>query len=353
MSEPIESVPSSVLAALDAWEGLAGAHVEALRGGLVNSSYAVSTRDGEFIAQRVNPIFSRGIHENTLAVSGHLAQKGEPSVELVSTRDGRLFVDHAEAGCVRLLVRRKGVTFDVCRGPTQAHSAGALIARFHQALADFDAPLHPLGFPLHDTARHLEDLRDALARYTEHAFHADVARLAEKIRLAVAEWAPRETLPQRVVHGDLKFSNVLFAGDSPPECERALALIDLDTLCRLPLYYDLGDAWRSWCNARGEDESEAELDLAIFEASAEGYLGELASPPDRDELVSLAEGLERLSLEVCARFAADALEESYFDWDPARFASAAEHNWLRARGQWSLHEQAKATRSDRLRFLLG
>jgi hypothetical protein len=130
-------------------------------------------------------------------------------------------------------------------------------------------------------------------------------------------------------------------------------LIDLDTLCRLPLYYDLGDAWRSWCNVRGEDCAEAELDTRIFEASAEGYLAARREALSRDELVSFAEAIERLSLEVCSRFAADTLLESYFDWDRQRFARAAEHNWLRAQGQWSLHEQARATRDERLHFLLG
>jgi Ser/Thr protein kinase RdoA (MazF antagonist) len=353
MPESSAPVPPSVLAALGAWKGLEGAHVEPLPGGLVNTSYAVRTPDATFIAQRVNPIFSPRIHDNIVAVSSHLASKGELSVELVPTRDGRLFVEQAGEGCIRLLARLDGTTFDICSGAAPARSAGALIARFHEALADFDARLHPLGFPFHDTRRHLDDLGDALGRHVGHAFHSDVARLADVVLHASREWSPGESLPCRVVHGDLKFSNVLFAGASPPDSDRAAALIDLDTLCRLPLYYDLGDAWRSWCNTRGEDASEAELDASIFEASAEGYLSALSSSPSRDELVSFGEALERISLEVCARFAADVLEESYFDWDPARFASAAEHNWLRARGQWSLYEQAKATREERLRFLLG
>lgn len=353
MPESPVPLPAQILSALGAWEGLESARIEPLPGGLVNTSYAVHTPQAEYVAQRVNPIFSPRIHDNIEAVTRHLARRGEPTIELVPTRDGRLYVDQQEQGCVRLIARLSGRTFDVCQSASQAHSAGELIGRFHDALADFAGELHPLGFPYHDTRRHLADLREALSRHPEHPLHADVSCLAASIFDTATGWSDSSGLPRCVIHGDLKFSNVLFEGDTPPASERATTLIDLDTLCQLPLYYDLGDAWRSWCNVRGENSCEAELVGRLFEASAEGYLSARSQALSHDELVSFAEALERLSLEVCARFAADVLYESYFAWDAERFASAAEHNWVRARGQWDLHEQARATRNERLRFLLG
>ena len=38
-------------------------------------------------------------------------------------------------------------------------------------------------------------------------------------------------------------------------------------------------------------------------------------------------------LELAARFAADALNESYFGWAPARYATRGDHNLARARNQ--------------------
>ena len=102
-----------------------------------------------------------------------------------------------------------------------------------------------------------------------------------------------------------------------------------------------------------QNGSEAELDLPTFRAAAEGYLSSSTVAQSRSELASLAEGIERLSLELCARFATDALCESYFAWDGARFASAGEHNLLRARGQLSLHRQAREARDQLCRFVLG
>ncbi len=48
-------------------------------------------------------------------------------------------------------------------------------------------------------------------------------------------------------------------------------------------------------------------------------------------------------MELAARFCTDALEESYFGWDASRFASAAEHNLVRARAQLSLARSIRAS----------
>jgi hypothetical protein len=61
--------------------------------------------------------------------------------------------------------------------------------------------------------------------------------------------------------------------------------------------------------------------------------------------------VEVISLELAARFLADALQESYFGWNRERFSSAGEHNLVRARGQWSLHEAAQACRAKRAQIL--
>jgi Ser/Thr protein kinase RdoA (MazF antagonist) len=344
--------PSEISRAMAAYSELADPEIRPLPSGLVNESFAVRDGEDEYVLQRVNPIFSPRIHDNIAVVTEHLRRKGVATPRLVPTAAGDRFAELGEGGRWRLLTGEPGVGFDICSGAEQARAAGAAVAVFHSALADLEADLHPLGFPYHDTALHLQQLRDALQRHRGHRLHSAVDRLAEEMFRAAREWRDLSTLPRRLIHGDLKFSNILFAGSDPPASHRALSLIDLDTLSRMPLYVDLGDAWRSWCNRRGEDDAEAELDMEIFRASAEGYLGSLSLDLDAAELASLAEGLERISLELAARFAADALNETYYAWDPECFASAGEHNLIRARGQLSLHAQALETRSQRLDFLL-
>jgi hypothetical protein len=128
-------------------------------------------------------------------------------------------------------------------------------------------------------------------------------------------------------------------------------MIDLDTVGPMPLSLELGDAWRSWCNVRGEDESEARFDPDIYESSLVGYARDCALSLASDEVDALVHGVEWITLELAARFAADALAERYFGWDPSRFERAGEHNLVRAQGQWSLHQQVVACRSERAKPL--
>ncbi len=345
------SSKDEIARALAAYPGRSDAPVAKLAGGLLHQSFSVPCRDIECVLQRVNPIFAPAIHDNIVAVTEHLQAKGVCTLRLLPTRDGRPYVDLGSAGIWRLMTRVPGVTFQTCGSLRQARSAGALVGRFHSALADLEHDFRPLGIVFHDSAAHLAELREAVETQRGHRLYDRVAPLADEILAAVDRWAPLDEMPSRVVHGDLKFNNVLFSASEGAGKDEAVSLIDLDTLCCMPLFVEMGDAWRSWCNRAGEDSPDAELDMELFHASVQGYLGALEIDLDAAERESLAHGIERIGLELSARFAADALNESYFGWEPARFASHGDHNLVRAQGQLSLYRQACDTRSERLRAL--
>jgi Ser/Thr protein kinase RdoA (MazF antagonist) len=352
MSGSSDTIASSQIdRALAAYEGLSGARVSPLPGGLIHQSFSVCAGAVEYVLQRVSPIFSPGIHDNIRAVTEHLHAKGICTFRLLPTKAGQPYADLGSGEIWRLETRVPGVSFDTCESPEQARAAGALVARFHSALDDLEHEFRPLGIRLHDTDVHLRNLEASLEAQRGHRLYDRVSTLADEI-LRAARALPKLTeLPRRVVHGDLKFNNVLFEGATGPAKSEAVSLIDLDTTSRIPLYAELGDAWRSWCNRRGEDSAEAEFDIGLFRASAEGYIGALSLELTAEERASLVHGIECISLELAARFAADALNESYFGWNPAHFASAGEHNWTRARGQFSLYRQTRETRRERIRIL--
>jgi Ser/Thr protein kinase RdoA (MazF antagonist) len=339
--------------ALKAWSALSGARVEPLEGGLINQSWRAMVPGAEYVAQRVHGDFASGIHRNMQAVSSHLGDGDVSVAQLLTTDEGALFSDLGEGGRWRVMKRLPGVTFRKCQSPAQARSAGELVAAFHGSMADWDGPLEPIGFPFHEMDQHLEDLRRALEERRDHPLRSRVSELAEKIFSIHATWPSRLSLPRRVLHGDLKLSNILFAGANPPESDRAQSLIDLDTISRLPLFYDMGDAWRSWCNVGGEGPEDIRLDLEIFAASAEGYFSKLNFELLGEERDSMIPALEYVSLELSARFATDALFESHFAWSPENFSTRGEHNLYRALGQLSLHDQARETQQERARHLFG
>lgn len=60
--------------------------------------------------------------------------------------------------------------------------------------------------------------------------------------------------------------------------------------------------------------------------------------------LTFIDGLETVSAELSSRFAADTIVDSYWGWDPTRFASRRDHNLLRARGQLALSLSVRASR---------
>ena len=335
--------------------------------GLINETFLLDApAPGQparrYVLQRVNPLFSPAIHQNIQAVTSAVAAAGLVTPALLPTREGELCLQlpgdiaGLDGRIWRVMTYVPGHCFDVlstdpAEAARQAAAAGALIARFHAALDGVSHTFVGLRAGVHDTPRHLATLTRALAEHGAHALHAAVAPLGAQILAAAAALPALPSLPPRICHGDLKFNNVLFAAAVPPGSAQALCLIDLDTVGPQPLAFELGDAWRSWCNRSGEDEPEASLDLDIFTASLEGYRQAYGQPLSADQRRALLLGPEWISLELAARFAADALNETYFGWDPGRFASRGAHNLVRARGQFSLHRAFVAARQARSQAL--
>lgn len=351
-------IRARVLPAYAGWEGAA---ITRIPGGLINRTYLVEVPGGRAVLQRVSPIFPPAVQDNIRAVTLRLQAAGLVTPRLVPTYDGRLFLPADEPsaleasgwepGVWRMLSYVPGVTFDVVDSLGQAYGAGALIARFHHALVGISHAFDGLRVGVHDTRRHLARLAEAVTAYEGHRLSGEVVALAAAIAADAEALPPLPELPPAICHGDLKFNNILFAGARPPDSERALCLIDLDTVGPLSLAYELGDAWRSWCNRAGEDAATARLDLEVFRASLDGYRDGWGAALDVDTRRALLLGPEWVSLELSARFAADALAETYFGWDPARFPGRGEHNLLRARGQWSLHQELRAARAARARMI--
>ena len=62
----------------------------------------------------------------------------------------------------------------------------------------------------------------------------------------------RPKLPVRLCHNDTKLNNILFSKTN----NKALCLIDLDTLMKGYFFYDFGDAARTIANTAAEDEKD-------------------------------------------------------------------------------------------------
>jgi len=313
---------------LPSWPDLAALPHAPLTGGLINDTFAVGDPPVA-VVQRLHPIFKPVLHEDIEAITAHLASKGLLTPRLLRTGSGALWTLDDDGRCWRALSWVPGLSVDTLDSTQRARAAGDLVGRWHRATEDLE---HTFAFTrpgAHDTDKHIASLQQALLDHPGHRLQASVARLAEPILRGWESWQGRLDGPTRIAHGDLKISNLRFAEDGTGLC-----LLDLDTMAALPMDIEMGDAMRSWCNPRGEDVADARFEEDLFTAAISAWLHACPQPPEeRDALVP---GIERICLELAARFAADALNESYFGWDPSRFATRGEHNLLRAQGQASL-----------------
>jgi Ser/Thr protein kinase RdoA (MazF antagonist) len=332
---------------VDAWPWSDPVTLRSLEEGLIHRSWVVDGGEGPTaVLQRVNlDIFSPRATENIDAVTSRLAACGMRTPRVLRTRRGALWHTDEHGGCWRALSFVGDQTATALGSAAQAEQVGRLVARFHAALADFDWEFRPIWSEalraggtrdrFHDTAAYMGLLEIALEEHPGHRLRQGVTPVAQEILAAWGRWDGPARLPLRVVHGDLKLSNVRFSRGA------AEALIDLDTVGPGTIDAELGDALRSWCNTATEDSGAPVFDIELFEAAMRGYArgGELSE----DEWSSVVPGVERIALELAGRFARDALEESYFGWEQ-RFGGRGEHNLLRARGQLALAGEVRSLR---------
>lgn len=310
--------------------------VELVDRGLINRTFYVGRH---LVLQKLHPIFGPEVNLDIEAITTRLADAGLVTPRLVRTRDHRAWFEH-EREIWRALTRIDGVTVDRMPSLDAARAAGMLAGRFHRALRDVDHEFRFVRAGVHDTTRHLAVLAERLKSDREHRMFGAIEPVARAILERGAAIETHAGLPLRIIHGDLKVSNIVFE----ESFVRAVALIDLDTLQKETLAVEIGDALRSWCNPHAEDAATSGADVSIFEAAIHGYAESAREVVTESEARAIVSGFERIALELASRFCADALAESYFRWDPSRFESASHHNLSRARSQLALVESIAAAR---------
>lgn len=314
-------------------------------GGLINKTYVVRDDAGAPIAalQQLHPIFAAEVNLDIEAVTAHLAARGLETPRLLRTRDGRAWVEH-EDRVWRALSWIAGESVHAVPSPAWAEAGGVLVGKYHRAIADFSYDYRFTRAGVHDTPAHLAKLRERVTIGADE----EARELGQEILAATGGLPALPDTAKRHVHGDLKISNLIFR-DKPL---RGVCLVDLDTVAKGTIAFELGDAMRSWCNPRGEDAGSVTLDLDIFRAAIAGFRSEADGIVTADERVSIVYGLETVCIELAARFAVDVFDDCYFGWDPVRFPSRRVHNLVRAKGQLALGLAVREAREDALAAVL-
>ena len=306
--------------------------VSAFGNGLINDTFLVSTSAGEeFVLQGLNNVLEPEINLDIDELTRHLEKSGVTTKRLIPTSLGDLWVNVGDRNW-RLSTYIPGVCFDRLSSNEQAAAAGDLLGRFHCGVQHLELKLQTQRMGVHDTHKHLSALRTALELHSGHRYFAQIESLGHEVLSEADRLSELPQLPDRLVHGDPKISNLVFS----LEDGSGVCMIDLDTLTYMPLPLEMGDAFRSWCNPRGEDYEQSKFRLDFFSAAIGGYAKVCHDIVSEAEWRSFVAGARLIMVELAARFTADALNESYFGWNPDSFPDRSTHNQVRAKGQLEL-----------------
>ena len=303
--------------------------------GHINETYlAVISEKGKetrYILQKINKSLFKDIDKlmnNIVLVTEFVRKKvalkgGDPDREVLTvvyTKDGKsyyyaseydeyfrmyVFIDHAIA---HQHAERAG----------QFYQSAVGFGEFAMYLADFDASeLYEVLPDFHNTQKRYENFT--------HSVTADKFKRAKTVTEEINFVLSRENycrrivdmlnsgaMPLKVTHNDTKLNNVML----DEKTDKAVAVIDLDTVMPGSICYDFGDSIRFGCNPAAEDEKDLTkvvFDIKLFEEYTKGYLTAMAGSITKTEKDNLAFGAILMTYECGMRFLTDYLDgDTYF-----------------------------------------
>jgi Phosphotransferase enzyme family len=329
--------------------------------GHINDSYCISFRRESapvrYILQRINSCIFKdpiALMENIQRVTAHLGAKvsGERdadrvSLTLIATRDGEACYSDTDGNYWRVYrFIEDAHSYDAVESADQAFQAAKAFGQFQKLLVDLPTPrLHDAIADFHDTPKRFAALERAIA--------SDVAGRAILVkpeiefafaRKSIASLLLAADLPERIIHNDTKFNNVLL-DDVTGE---GICVVDLDTVMPGLALYDFGDMVRTTTSEAKEDErdlSKVAVQFPLFEALARGYLASAGNFLTEAEKRHLVLSGKLMTFEQGVRFLTD-----YLVGDAYYKVSRNEHNLDRCRTQFKLLEsiEEQEERMERL-----
>lgn len=247
----------------------------ALHIGYINDTYLVSLNHRpKYILQRVNhSVFENidGLMSNMTKALSHLGSEDYSKIEIVLTLTGNPYWSD-DMGYWRIMTYLdNSITFNTTTSPKIAFEAGKIIGIFHKLLEQVEKDRFVDTIPdFHNPDLRERQFKRALSQSpsTRQEVASTAIIFAQRMLLQLSEMAP-SGIPVRICHNDTKLNNILFSKDT----EKALCLIDLDTLMKGYFHYDFGDAIRTIVNTAPEDEKNHQkitFEQDLFEAFING-----------------------------------------------------------------------------------
>jgi len=332
--------------------------------GHIHDTFRIETVEKEkddYILQRLNNKIFKNIPElqqNIERVTVHLRNKlkaipgsdiKRECLILIPSRDGKSWIMDKDGNYWRMYIFISNHrSYNIVDSPDKAYEGGKAIGRFQAMLSDMP------GGQLFETIPWFHNIEKRLQAFNLKINENPVGRVetvgeeinqilqrAEEMKI-ILKLGKEGKIPLRITHNDTKFNNILL-----DENNKALCVIDLDTVMPGFVHYDFGDAIRTATNTASEDEkdlSKVKMEINLFKAYAEGYLSETGDTLNDVEKEYLAFAPQLITYTIAVRFLTD-----YIDGDNYFKIHHELHNLQRARAQlrlvMSMEEQYDSMKS--------
>lgn len=343
-------------------------HAEVCKIGHINETYTAAYYQAgtriRYIHQRINTdVFRNPDHvmENitrvTKRIRDNLRRDKIPEVTrhtltMVPTRDGKPYYRDAFDNCWRTFFFIEGTkSFDAVKTEQQAYQAGKAFGQFQAHLVDLGGErLHETIPFFHDTRRRLVALQQAIQndsfnRAAEAKKEIEFIKKRESIAGVILDALADGSIPERVVHNDTKFNNVMM----DEKTGEAMCVVDLDTVMPGSVLYDFGDMVRTTTSPTLEDEedlSKVHIHTPMFQSLASGYVSTAGAflTPKEKSLLTFAGKL--ITYTIGIRFLTDFLMgDTYFR------VHRPNHNLDRCRTQLKLVESIERKEVELQKFV--
>ncbi len=322
-----------------------------LNSGHINDTFLIkTTHKPQYVLQKINKtVFPKAkeLIENKIFVSNHLQHKLKnlPQKEIqqkvlcfVKAKDGTFFYEDTDGNCWNASIFiEDSVTYLKAENTQIAFEAGKITGAFLELTKDVD---------LSKITTTLEDFHSVTVRYQQFKkaqqnasdekifqskelidFIETHINKMQEIDIAIQQ----HKLPLRLTHNDTKISNILFSKEN-----KALCLIDTDTVMQGVLHFDYGDAIRTLCNTAKEDEidiSKIAFNFEYFKSYTEGFFQSFKSAT-KEEIDLLPISIKIVPFIMGMRFLTDYLNNDvYFK------TKHHNHNLERAKNQFVFVEK--------------
>ena len=241
--------------------------------GHIHDTFRIKTAEKEkddYILQRLNNKIFKNIPElqnNIERVTIHLREKlmsipgadiKRECLSLIPSCDGKSWIVDGDNNFWRMYIFISNHhSYNMVDSPDKAYEGGKAIGRFQAMLADMP------GTPLYETIPRFHDINSRLQTFYDKIKEDPAGRVntiskeidmiyerAEKMKI-ILNLGQEGVIPLRITHNDTKFNNILL-----DENDKALCVIDLDTVMPGYIHYDFGDAIRTAANTASEDETD-------------------------------------------------------------------------------------------------